>query len=142
MKKTTDVYKQQYEGLLEEYQQYLQDLEILQGKSENLEKWKKIYEDEIAELKESAEKQNEELRKANDKIMELSKRDQERVELHGKVSDLEMALSREKKHSRDLKEELTEKEILDNQQVISITERRTLLLFLKLKFLKHIYQCM
>ena len=51
MKQTTDVYKQQYEGLLEEYQQYLQDLEILQGKSENLEKWKKVYEEEIAELK-------------------------------------------------------------------------------------------
>ena len=31
MKQTTDVYKQQYEGLLEEYQQYLQDLEILQA---------------------------------------------------------------------------------------------------------------
>ena len=26
MKKETDIYKQQYEGLLEEYQQYLQDL--------------------------------------------------------------------------------------------------------------------
>ena len=48
---------------------------------------------------------------------------------------MEMALSREKKHSRDLKEELTEKEILDNQQVINKTEYRTLLLFLKLKFL-------
>merc|ERR1712008_424891 len=66
MKQTTDVYKQQYEGLLEEYQQYLQDLEILQGKSENLEKWKKLYEDEIAELKESAEKHNEEITKANE----------------------------------------------------------------------------
>ena len=42
---------------------------------------------------------------------------QERVELHGKVSDLEMALSREKKHSRDLKEELSDKEIIDVEQV-------------------------
>ena len=117
MKQTTDVYKQQYEGLLEEYQQYLQDLEILQAKSENLEKWKKVYEDEIAELKESAEKHTEEMVKANNKIAEFNRRDQERVELHGKVSDLEMALSREKKHSRDLKEELSDKEIIDVEQV-------------------------
>ena len=117
MKQTTDVYKQQYEGLLEEYQQYLQDLEILQAKSENLEKWKKVYEDEIAELKESAEKHTEEMVKANNKIAEFNRRDQERVKLHGKVSDLEMALSREKKHSRDLKEELSDKEIIDVEQV-------------------------
>ena len=76
MKQTTDVYKQQYEGLLEEYQQYLQDLEILQAKSENLEKWKKVYEDEIAELKESAAKHNEEMVKANNKIAEFNRRDQ------------------------------------------------------------------
>ena len=76
MKQTTDVYKQQYEGLLEEYQQYLQDLEILQAKSENLEKWKKVYEDEIAELKESAEKHTEEMVKANNKIAEFNRRDQ------------------------------------------------------------------
>ena len=62
--------------MLEEYQQYLQDLEILQAKSENLEKWKKVYEDEIAELKESAEKHTEEMVKANNKIAEFNIRDQ------------------------------------------------------------------
>ena len=62
--------------MLEEYQQYLQDLEILQAKSENLEKWKKVYEDEIAELKESAEKHTEEMVKANNKIAEFNRRDQ------------------------------------------------------------------
>ena len=51
------------------------------------------------------------------KLDNLYYHNQERVELHGKVSDLEMALSREKKHSRDLKEELSDKEIIDVEQV-------------------------
>ena len=46
------------------------------AKSENLEKWKKVYEDEIAELKESAEKHTEEMVKANNKIAEFNRRDQ------------------------------------------------------------------
>ena len=96
MKNETDVYKQQYEGLLEEYQQYLQDLETLQAKSDNLEKWKSIYESEIAELKNAAVKQDEALEEANEKIVELTKVGDEKQKLVQKMNDLEASLSREK----------------------------------------------
>ena len=96
MKSETDVYKQQYEGLLEEYQQYLQDLETLQAKSDNLEKWKSIYESEIAELKNAAVKQDEALEEANEKIVELNKAGDEKQKLVQKMNDLEASLSREK----------------------------------------------
>ena len=96
MKSETDVYKQQYEGLLEEYQQYLQDLETLQVKSDNLEKWKSIYESEIAELKNAAVKQDEALEEANEKIVELNKAGDEKQKLLQKMNDLEASLSREK----------------------------------------------
>ena len=96
MKSETDVYKQQYEGLLEEYQQYLQDLETLQVKSDNLEKWKTIYESEIAELKNAAVKQDEALEEANEKIVELNKAGDEKQKLVQKMNDLEASLSREK----------------------------------------------
>ena len=96
MKSETDVYKQQYEGLLEEYQQYLQDLETLQVKSDNLEKWKSIYESEIAELKNAAVKQDEALEEANEKIVELNKAGDEKQKLVQKMNDLEASLSREK----------------------------------------------
>ena len=96
MKNETDVYKQQYEGLLEEYQQYLQDLETLQVKSDNLEKWKSIYESEIAELKNAAVKQDEALEEANEKIVELNKAGDEKQKLVQKMNDLEASLSREK----------------------------------------------
>lgn len=112
MKSETDVYKLQYEGLLEEYQQYLQDLEVLQAKSENLEKWKVVYEDQISELKGQAEKQEQALNNAKDKIEELEKRDQERVELTQKVIELEMALSREKTLSRELKDKVNDKDLM------------------------------
>ena len=96
MKSETDVYKQQYEGLLEEYQQYLQDLETLQVKSDNLEKWKSIYESEITELKNAAVKQDEALEEANEKIVELNKAGDEKQKLVQKMNDLEASLSREK----------------------------------------------
>ena len=41
----------QYEALLQEYTQYLDDLETLQKKSDNLEKLKGLFEQQIVELK-------------------------------------------------------------------------------------------
>ena len=45
------MYKEQYEGLLEEYNQYLADLEALQEKADSLEDLKSTFETEIRELK-------------------------------------------------------------------------------------------
>ena len=81
MKKETDIYKQQYEGLLEEYQQYLQDLESLQVKSDGLERWKTLYENEISDLKSAAIKQDEALEEANSKISALNEKEEERSKL-------------------------------------------------------------
>ena len=51
MNTDTSLYKQQYEQLLVEYNQYLEDLESLQKKSESLEKLKALYEAEISTMK-------------------------------------------------------------------------------------------
>ena len=51
MNTDTSLYKQQYEQLLVEYNQYLEDLESLQKKSESLEKLKTLYEAEISTMK-------------------------------------------------------------------------------------------
>merc|ERR1711936_853768 len=112
MKKETDIYKQQYEGLLEEYQQYLQDLESLQVKSDGLEHWKTLYENEISDLKSTAIKQDEALEEANSKISALNEKEEERLKLSQKVMELESALSKEKTLNRELKDNLEEQETL------------------------------
>jgi chromosome segregation ATPase len=112
MKKETNVYRNQYEGLLEEYQQYLQDLEALQSKSEILEKWKKMYEDEISEMQVKSNEKDEELGQANAKIQELSNQDQERLEILAKLTELEACLSKEMSVTRELKESLDDKDLM------------------------------
>merc|ERR1712173_205712 len=89
-----DVYKHQYEGLLEEYQQYLQDLESLQSKSDSLERWKSVYEAEIADLKSAAVKNDESLEEANEKISQLKLKEEDNFKLTEKMTELESALSR------------------------------------------------
>jgi chromosome segregation ATPase len=112
MKKETDVYRNQYEGLLEEYQQYLQDLESLQSKSETLEKLKKMYEEEISEMQVKSNKKDEELVQANANIHELSIRDQERLEILGRLTELEDCLSKERSVNRELKASLDDKDLM------------------------------
>jgi chromosome segregation ATPase len=112
MKKETNVYRNQYEGLLEEYQQYLQDLESLQSKSETLEKLKKMYEEEISEMQVKSNKKDEELVQANANIHELSIRDQERLEILGRLTELEDCLSKERSVNRELKASLDDKDLM------------------------------
>ena len=49
---STELYKTQYEQLLEEYNQYLEDLEAVQSKLKGLESLKSTYEEENSSLKE------------------------------------------------------------------------------------------
>ena len=48
---STELYKTQYEQLLQEYNQYLEDLESVQSKLKGLESLKTTYEEENASLK-------------------------------------------------------------------------------------------
>ena len=73
----TSVYKQQYEQLLQEYNQYLEDLEALQSKAESLEKLKGLYEEEVAELKTRCSREKasfEDLSKRHEEVIEKVKK--------------------------------------------------------------------
>ena len=53
---STELYKRQYEQLLQEYNQYLEDLESVQSKLKGLETLKLTYEEENASLRELSER--------------------------------------------------------------------------------------
>ena len=53
---STELYKRQYEQLLQEYNQYLEDLESVQSKLKGLETLKTTYEEENANLRELSER--------------------------------------------------------------------------------------
>ena len=53
---STELYKRQYEQLLQEYNQYLEDLESVQSKLKGLETLKSTYEEENASLRELSQR--------------------------------------------------------------------------------------
>ncbi len=125
MKKETQVYRDQYEGLLEEYQQYLQDLEALQSKSEDLEKWKKLYEAEIAELKANALRQEADLAHAQLSVLDLEKTvtnvEADKAKMAEKVGELEKSLAKEKSLNRELADKIEEQDIANEN--LNLKER-------------------
>ena len=64
----TELYKRQYEQLLQEYNQYLEDLESVQSKLKGLETLKTTYEEENASLRELSERYKSEAEALHSKV--------------------------------------------------------------------------
>ena len=96
---STELYKNQYEQLLHEYNQYLEDLEKMQVKIKDLESVKRVLEDESSHFEETTERLREECTSLVTQLAEAKAKLSELESSGGKVHDLEQALVWEKQAS-------------------------------------------
>ena len=68
---STELYKRQYEQLLQEYNQYLEDLESVQSKLKGLETLKLTYEEENASLRELSERYQSKAETLQEKVIQF-----------------------------------------------------------------------
>ena len=107
---STELYKTQYEQLLEEYNQYLEDLENVQSKLKELESLKSTFENENIMLKDLADRYRLKSETLENKLVEMERTSAKFEQIQITNNEIEQTLSWQRQNTRELEERLKERD--------------------------------